>query len=97
MLLTLLLSENKLGNCAGIAAMPKLLELNLSGNALTSISDLKGLGSLKKLDVARNKLAALEDFPELPEPYNNLAVLYASQSKRAQGRFATIGESFSRS
>ena len=44
MLLSLLLSENKLGNCAGIAAMPKLLELNLSGNALTSISDLKGLG-----------------------------------------------------
>ena len=27
-----------------------------------------------------------EDFPELPEPYNNLAVLYASQSKYDRGQ-----------
>ena len=29
-----------------------------------------------------------EDFPELPEPYNNLAVLYASQSQFDQARAA---------
>jgi len=63
----LIMSENKLANCAGLAAMPKLLELNLNGNALTSLTDLRGLGSLKKLDVGKNKLATLDKFPVLPE------------------------------
>lgn len=29
-----------------------------------------------------------EDYPELPEPYNNLAVLYASQTKYEAARYA---------
>ncbi len=29
-----------------------------------------------------------EDYPELPEPYNNLAVLYASQSKYEAAKYA---------
>lgn len=32
--------------------------------------------------------ALTQDFPELPEPYNNLAALYASQSKFDQARAA---------
>ena len=66
-LLTLLMSENKLKNCAGLKAMPKLIELNLNGNLLISLTDLVGLGSLKKLDVGKNKLETLANFPVLPE------------------------------
>jgi len=58
-LLTLLMSDNALPNCAGLAAMPKLLELNLNGNRLTTLTDLRGLGSLKSLSVARNALTNL--------------------------------------
>lgn len=65
--MTLNISENKLPNCAGICAMPRLLELDLTGNRLTSLTDLKGLGSLKKLIVKGNKLTDLEAFPVLPE------------------------------
>lgn len=32
--------------------------------------------------------ALTEEFPELPEPYNNLAVLYASQDKFQEAQFA---------
>ena len=61
------MSENKLTNCAGIAAMPRLLELNLSGNRLLNLSDLRGLGSLKTLNVSNNKIKTLAEFPLLPE------------------------------
>ena len=61
------MNGNKLQNCAGLAAMPKLIELNLNDNSIASLSELRGLGSLKKLEVARNKLANLQDFPVLPE------------------------------
>ena len=62
-----MMSDNKLGDCSGLVAMPKLVELNLNGNRLTSLTHLRGLGSLKKLEVARNRLANLDAFPVLPE------------------------------
>jgi len=65
--MTLIMSENRLMNCAGLAAMPRLIELNLNGNKLTDLSDLRGLGGLKKLDVGNNKLTNFTDFPLLPE------------------------------
>lgn len=52
---------------------------------------LKGLilGDLGKTNDAIEVLKGLtEDFPELPEPYNNLAVLYASQGKYEAARNA---------
>lgn len=45
---------------------------------------LKGvmLTDLKRRDEARQVFVALtEDFPELPDPYNNLAVLYAADGQ----------------
>ena len=62
-----MMSDNKLGDCSGLVAMPKLVELNLNGNRLTSLTHLRGLGSLKKLEVARNRLPNFEAFPQLPE------------------------------
>ena len=61
------MSENKITTCAGLAAMPSLIELNLSSNRLTSLTDLRGLGSLKTLNVSKNKLATFAEFPQLPE------------------------------
>ena len=61
------MSENKLANCAGLAAMPRLLELNLSGNRLTNLTHLQGLGSLKTLNASSNRMKTLADFPLLPE------------------------------
>ena len=61
------MNDNKLADCSGLAAMPKLTELNLNGNRLTSLTHLRGLGNLKKLEVARNQMANLQSFPELPE------------------------------
>ncbi len=52
---------------------------------------LKGLilGDLGKTNDAIEVLKGLtEDFPELPEPYNNLAVLYASQGRYEAARNA---------
>lgn len=52
---------------------------------------LKGLilSDLGKTNEAIDVLSGLtEDFPELPEPYNNLAVLYASQGKYEAARNA---------
>lgn len=52
---------------------------------------LKGLilGDLGKTNAAIDVLKALtEDYPELPEPYNNLAVLYASQGRYDAARNA---------
>ena len=52
---------------------------------------LKGLilAEQGKTDNAIAVFTALtEDYPELPEPYNNLAVLYASQSKFEAARHA---------
>ena len=52
---------------------------------------LKGLilGDLGKTDDAIEVLKGLtEDYPELPEPYNNLAVLYASQGQYEDARYA---------
>lgn len=52
---------------------------------------LKGLiqADMAKTSEAIQTFTALtEDFPELPEPYNNLAVLYASQSKYDEAKNA---------
>lgn len=52
---------------------------------------LKGLilADLGKTNDAIGVLSSLtEDFPELPEPYNNLAVLYAAQGKYEAARNA---------
>ena len=52
---------------------------------------LKGLilGDLGKTNDAIEVLKGLtEDYPELPEPYNNLAVLYASQGRYEAARDA---------
>lgn len=52
---------------------------------------LKGLilGDLGKTNEAIDVLKGLtEDYPELPEPYNNLAVLYASQGNYQAARNA---------
>ena len=52
---------------------------------------LKGLilGDLGKTNDAIDVLKGLtEDYPELPEPYNNLAVLYASQGRYEAARDA---------
>ena len=65
-IVTLLLAENRLQNCAGISALPKLQELNLSGNKINTVADLQGLGALKKLDLSKNKLQDLKDFPCMP-------------------------------
>lgn len=47
------------------------------------------LTELKDTDAARSVFVALaEDFPELPEPHNNLAVLYASEGKLELARAA---------
>ncbi len=42
----------------------------------------------KPLDAISTFTKLTEDFPELPEPYNNLAVLYASQSQFDKARAA---------
>jgi len=42
----------------------------------------------KQADATAVFTALTQDFPELPEPYNNLAALYASQSKFDQARAA---------
>lgn len=42
----------------------------------------------KQADATLAFTALTQDFPELPEPYNNLAALYASQSKFDQARAA---------
>lgn len=42
----------------------------------------------KSADAITTFTKLTEDFPELPEPYNNLAVLYASQSKFDKARAA---------
>ena len=42
----------------------------------------------KQADATAAFTALTQDFPELPEPYNNLAALYASQSKFDQARAA---------
>jgi Flp pilus assembly protein TadD len=45
------------------------------------------LSELKDADGAREVFERLtEDFPELPEPYNNLAVLYAAQGRLDRAR-----------
>jgi len=52
---------------------------------------LKGLilSELDKTDMAIKMFSSLtEEFPELPEPYNNLAVLYASLGKYDKARIA---------
>ncbi|PKO73072.1 MAG: hypothetical protein CVU23_04620 [Betaproteobacteria bacterium HGW-Betaproteobacteria-17] len=52
---------------------------------------LKGLilADQGKLDAAIAVFSGLtEDYPELPEPYNNLAVIYASQSRYEAARHA---------
>jgi len=47
------------------------------------------LTELKRQEEARAVFQSLtEDFPELPEPYNNLAVLYASEGKLDNARAA---------
>jgi len=47
------------------------------------------LTELKRPDEARDVFRGLtEDFPELPEPYNNLAVLYASEGRLDNARAA---------
>jgi Flp pilus assembly protein TadD len=47
------------------------------------------LTELKRQEEARAVFQGLtEDFPELPEPYNNLAVLYASEGKLDNARAA---------
>ena len=40
----------------------------------------------KQADATTAFTQLTQDFPELPEPYNNLAALYASQSKFDQAR-----------
>ena len=54
---------------------------------------LKGLilGDQGKGDEAIGVFTSLtEDFPELPEPYNNLAVLYAAQEKYDAAKHALV-------
>jgi tetratricopeptide (TPR) repeat protein len=47
------------------------------------------LADLKQTEQAKVVFQQLtEDFPELPEPYNNLAVLYASEGKLTNARAA---------
>jgi tetratricopeptide (TPR) repeat protein len=47
------------------------------------------LTEMKRPDEAREAFLGLtEDFPELPEPYNNLAVLYAGEGKLDNARAA---------
>jgi Flp pilus assembly protein TadD len=47
------------------------------------------LTDLKKPDEARAAFEKLtQDFPELPEPYNNLAVLYAAEGQLDNARRA---------
>lgn len=47
------------------------------------------LTELKDFDAARNVFSGLaEDFPELPEPHNNLAVLYAAEGQLELARNA---------
>ena len=60
------MSENKLTNCAGLARMPKLIELNLVGNQMITLTDLNNLLCLKKLEVGKNKIENLQNFPDLP-------------------------------
>ena len=52
---------------------------------------LKGLiltEQSKQADAIRIFTGLTEDYPELPEPYNNLAVLYASQGQYDKARVA---------
>nr|VFJ68589.1 MAG: Tetratricopeptide repeat-containing protein [Candidatus Kentron sp. FW] len=54
---------------------------------------LKGIifSDQKRFDEAIEVFVSLtEDFPQLPEPYNNLAVLYASRGNYAQARDALL-------
>ncbi len=47
------------------------------------------LTEMKRTDEARDAFQRLtEDFPELPEPYNNLAVLYAGEGRLDSARAA---------
>jgi Flp pilus assembly protein TadD len=83
-------------------AIQRLMEANQSGDALARADAVLGknprdaqvrflraviLTDQKKLPEATAALEALnQDFPELPEPYNNLAVLHAGQGRHDVAR-----------
>lgn len=64
----------------------------LSGNPRDpQMRFLKGVAQSKAGDMEAATLtfqALIEEYPELPEPYNNLAVIYASQSQLDKARGA---------
>ena len=66
---------------AGLAGQPKDPELRfLKGLALTELGRRE-----EAIEVFQNLTA---DYPELPEPYNNLAVIYAQQKEFDKARSA---------
>ena len=59
------------------------------------LDDLKAANAAaeqgKTDDAIRTFSELTEDYPELPEPYNNLAVLYAGQGQYDKARIASSG------
>jgi len=57
-----------------IAAQPRAAQIRFLKGVM--LSDLK-----REAEATQTFVALTEDFPELPDPYNNLAVLYAAQGQ----------------
>ena len=67
--------------------LPILLATQARADAYTDVEQL--LATQQRLDAAQTTFTRLtEDYPELPEPYNNLAVLLAGQGLLEPARAA---------
>lgn len=100
----LLLSANPAARADDIQDANKLFKQGQHGQALDKVNGvlagkpkdaqarfLKGLiltEQGKAADAIKTFSALTEDYPELPEPYNNLAVLYASQGQYDKAKLA---------
>ncbi|MDP4028413.1 MAG: tetratricopeptide repeat protein [Gallionella sp.] len=100
----LLLSANSAAHADDIQDASKLFKQGQHGQALDKVNGvlagkpkdaqarfLKGLiltEQGKAAEAIKTFAALTEDYPELPEPYNNLAVLYASQSQYDKAKLA---------
>lgn len=100
----LLLSANSAAHADDIQDASKLFKQGQHGQALDKVNGvlagkpkdaqarfLKGLiltEQGKAAEAIKTFAALTEDYPELPEPYNNLAVLYASQGQYDKAKLA---------
>lgn len=72
-----------------VAAMAMVLALTASANPQTRLAESNKLRDAGQLDAAATILLQLnQEYPELAEPYNNLAVIYVKQEQYEKARNA---------